>query len=71
MGARVSFGLAWFICLLCVALGVGSLLLGLLNGRTLGEFFVEENVVLIFALTVAFSGVGALVASQRPGNPIG
>jgi hypothetical protein len=26
---------------------------------------------LIFALTVAFSGVGALVASQRPGNPIG
>jgi len=71
MGARVSFGLAWFICLLCVALGVGSLLLGLLNGRTLGEFFVEENVVLIFALTVAFSGVGALVASHRPGNSIG
>jgi uncharacterized membrane protein len=71
MGARVSFGLAWFICLLCVALGAVSLLLGLLNGRTLGEFFVEENVVLIFALTVAFSGVGALVASQRPGNPIG
>ena len=71
MGARVSFGLAWFICLLCVTLGVGSLLLGLLNGRTLGEFFVEENVILIFALTVAFSSVGALVASHRPGNSIG
>ncbi|MDP8900634.1 MAG: hypothetical protein M3N33_05700, partial [Actinomycetota bacterium] len=71
VGARVSFGLSWFICLLCVALGVVSLLLGLLNGRTLGEFFVEENIVSIFALTVAFSGVGALVASHRPGNSIG
>jgi uncharacterized membrane protein len=71
MGARAFPWLAWFICLLCVALGVASLLLGLLNGRTLGEFFVEENIVLIAALTVAFSGVGALVASHRPGNSIG
>jgi uncharacterized membrane protein len=54
-----------------VALAAGSLILGLLNGRTLGEFFVEENIVLIAALTVAFSGVGALVASHRPGNAIG
>ena len=71
MGARAFPCMAWFICLLCVALGVASLLLGLLNGRTLGEFFVEENIVLIAALTVAFSGVGALVASHRPGNSIG
>ncbi len=70
-GARVSFGLAWFICLSCVTLAAGSLLLGLLNGRTMGEFFVEENIVLIVTLTVAFSAVGALVASHRPGNPIG
>ncbi len=70
-GARVSFGLAWFICLSCVTLAVGSLLLALVNGRTLGEFFVEENIVLIVTLTVAFSAVGALVASHRPGNPIG
>ncbi len=69
--SRVSFGLAWFICLLCVTLAVGSLLLGLLNGRTMGEFFVEETIVLIVTLTVAFSVVGALVASHRPGNPIG
>ncbi len=70
-GARVSFGLAWFICLSCVTLAAGSLLLALVNGRTLGEFFVEENIVLIVTLTVAFSAVGALVASHRPGNPIG
>jgi uncharacterized membrane protein len=69
--ARISPGLAWFICLMCVALAAGSLVLGLLNGRTLGEFFIEENIVLIATLAVAFSGVGALVASHRPGNSIG
>ncbi len=71
MVARLSFGVAWSICLLCVGLVVGSLVLGLLNGRTLVEFFVEENIVLIATLTVAFSGVGALVASHRPENSIG
>ena len=71
MVARISPGLAWFICLMCVALAAGSLVLGLLNGRTLGEFFIEENIVLIATLAVAFSGVGALVASHRPGNSIG
>ncbi len=69
--ARLSFGVAWSICLLCVGLAVGSLVLAFLNGRTLGEFFVEENIVLIATLAVAFSGVGALVAAHRPGNSIG
>jgi hypothetical protein len=71
VGARVYSGLAWFICLLCVALTAVSLLLAFVNGRTLDEFFVEENIVLITTLTMAFSVVGALVASHRPGNPIG
>jgi len=54
-----------------VALAAGSLLLAFVNGRTVGEFFIEENIVLIATLTVAFSVVGALVAAHRPGNSIG
>jgi hypothetical protein len=56
---------------LCVALAAASLILALLNGRTLGEIFVDEGIVAIAILTVAFSVVGALIASQRPENPIG
>jgi uncharacterized membrane protein len=56
---------------MCVALAVGGLLLGLYNGRTLTGLFVEEAITTIVALVVAFSVVGALVASQRPENPIG
>jgi len=67
---RASSWLAWSICLLCVALAVGSLLLAVLNRRTMGEIF-GEAIVTISALTVAFSVVGALIASHRPGNPIG
>jgi hypothetical protein len=63
--------LAWFVCLLCVALAAGSLLLGFLNGRTLGEIFAGENIIMIATLAVAFSAVGAMIASYRPGNPIG
>jgi len=66
VGARVYSGMAWFLCLLCVTLAAGSLMLAFLNGRTPGEFFVEENIVLIATLAVAFSIVGALVASHRP-----
>jgi hypothetical protein len=68
---KVTTRLAWLLCLLCVALAGASLILGLLNRRTLGEIFVEEGIVAIATLTVAFSVVGALVASHRPENPIG
>src|ERR687894_1674153 len=68
---KVVTRLAWFLCLLCVALAAASLILALLNGRTPGEIFVEEGIAMIATLTVAFSVVGALVASQRPENPIG
>ena len=71
MSARVATWLAWVLCLLCVGLAVGSLQLGFLNGRTLGEIFAGEDIVMIATLSVAFSAVGALIASHRPANPIG
>jgi hypothetical protein len=69
-GVRVSW-VAWTLCLSCVALAAAGLVLGVLNGRTPAEIFVEEGIAMISALTVAFSVVGALVASHRPENPIG
>jgi hypothetical protein len=71
MRARAASWLAWFLCVLCVALAVGSLLLGFLNGRTLGESLAGEDIVMIATLAVAFSTVGAMIASRRPRNPIG
>jgi len=40
MSARVAARLAWSLCALCVALAVASLILALLNGRTLAEIFM-------------------------------
>jgi hypothetical protein len=71
VGTRVYPGLAWFICILCVTLASGSLLLAVLNGRTPGEILIEESIVGIAVLTMAFSVVGALVAAHRPENLIG
>ncbi len=71
MGARVSSGLSLFVCLLCVGLAAGSLILALLNGRGPGEILIDEGIIGIATLTVAFSVVGALIASNRPENPIG
>jgi hypothetical protein len=68
---RVVARLAWSLCPLCAALAAGSLILALLNERTLGEILVKEGIVTIATLTVAFSVVGALIASHRPENPIG
>jgi hypothetical protein len=70
-GARVLFGLTWSLCTLAVSLAAGSLILGLLNGRTAGELLVDEGIVGIALLTVAFSGVGTMIASYRPENAIG
>src|ERR671916_897622 len=71
MSTRTASWLAWTACLLCGTLTAASLMLAFLNGRTLSEFFVEENIVMIATLTVAFSVVGAMIGSHRPGNPIG
>src|SRR5215217_4378849 len=71
MSIRTAAWIAWSLCLLCVALATASLILGLLNGRTLGEIFISEGIVTFATLTVSFSVVGALVASHLPENPIG
>jgi hypothetical protein len=40
MSTRVAAWLAWSLCALCLALAVASLILALLNERTLGEIFM-------------------------------
>jgi hypothetical protein len=70
---RVGAWLAWSVCLLCVALAVASLILALLNGRTLGEIFMSSgpSIVTLATLIVSFSVVGVLIASHRSENLIG
>ncbi len=68
---RGATRLAFSLCLLCVALAAGSLILGPLNGRTPGEILIDEGIIGIATLTVAFSAVGALIAAHRPENAIG
>jgi hypothetical protein len=74
MSARVVAWLAWSLCVLCVALAVASLMLALLNGRTLAVIFLAwdgPSIAALPAWTVSFSVIGALIASHRPENPIG
>jgi hypothetical protein len=74
MSARVAAWLTWSLCTLCVALAAASLILSLLNGRTLGEVFTAwsgPSIVALATLIVSFSVVGALITSHRPENPIG
>jgi hypothetical protein len=74
MSTRADAWLALSLCLLCVVLAVASLILALLNGRTLGEIFLAfdgPSIAVLPTWTVSFSVVGALVASHRPKNPIG
>src|SRR5215204_5562296 len=62
--------IAWSLCLLCVVLAVASLILALLNGRTLGEISIAGNITFA-TLILSFSVIGALIASNRPENSIG
>src|SRR5215212_2292541 len=74
MNPRAAAWLAWSLCVLCVALAAASPILALLNGHTLGEIFMAGGgppILTLATLTVSFSVVGALIASQRPENPIG
>ena len=70
---RTAAWLAWSVCLLCVALAAASLILALLNGRTLGEIFIggTPTPVTLATQIVSFSVAGALIASHRPENAIG
>src|SRR5215211_1163454 len=71
MSIRSAAWIAWSLCLLCVVLVVASLILALLNGRTLGEIFISEGIASFATMTVSFSVVGALIAAHRPENLIG
>jgi hypothetical protein len=69
MNPRAAAWLAWSLCVLCVALAAASPILALLNGRTLGQIFMAGGgppILTLATLTVSFSVVGALIASQRP-----
>jgi hypothetical protein len=57
-----------------VALATASLILARLNGRTLDDIFLARGgppIAHLAIIAVSFSVVGALIASQRPENPIG
>jgi hypothetical protein len=69
--SRRAVWLAWSLCALCVALAAGSFVLALLNGRSPREILIDEGIFAVATLAVAFSVVGALIASHRPANPIG
>jgi hypothetical protein len=75
MSIRFTAWIAWSLCLLCVALAVASLILALLNGRTLAVIFLDwssgPSIAALPTWTVSFSVVGALIASHRPENSIG
>jgi hypothetical protein len=71
MSARAVSWLAWSLCLLGVGLAAASLILALLNGRAPSEILIDEGIAAIAILAVAFSVVGAFVASHHPENPIG
>jgi hypothetical protein len=74
MNARAAAWLAWSLCLLCVALAAASLMLALLNGRTLAEIFLAwdgPTIANLLTWTVSFSVIGALIASHRSENLIG
>jgi hypothetical protein len=74
ISARVTAWLAWSLCLMSVALAAASLILALLNGRTLDDIFLARGgppIAHLAIIAVSFSVVGTLIAAHRPGNPIG
>ena len=73
MGTRAAAGLAWSVWALCaalVALGVLLYFLGpVVSPRP--EFWFSKLFPYLGALWLTYPTVGALIASRRPGNPIG
>jgi len=65
-GGRV----AWGLCVLSVGLGVGTIVLALLNGSSLGDFVVDYA-ALGPVVGIASPVLGALIVTRYPGNRIG
>jgi hypothetical protein len=76
MSSRTAARMAWALALLCVALFVASVVLLVLNRPTrvaedTSAWGTANVSFILLATALAFALVGALVASWRPGNPIG
>jgi hypothetical protein len=66
---RVVTWLPWFLVGTSLVLGVAGAIFGVLNGYSAIELAREVAVGVLLAVT--FPLVGALIASRRPGNPLG
>ncbi len=74
IGPRTASGLAWSLCLLCVALLAAGVVLLFLNGSysVEGAGWGTKNLVFVLSVVIlAFALVGALISSRIPANPIG
>jgi hypothetical protein len=68
---RAYAWLAWALWVLCVGLFALSLVLLLLTPPVRNKATPEALIVLLRVMALTFPTVGALIASQRPENPIG
>jgi hypothetical protein len=64
---RTGERLAWSLALVALALTGGGLAFGVKNGEDVWSYHGASAVVLLGA----FGGLGALLVSRRPANPIG
>ena len=71
MRTRAALWLAGILCLVGMVLSAGTLLLALLNERTLGEILIDEGILTMAILVVTLSVVGAVILAQRPENAVG
>jgi hypothetical protein len=71
MSARAAAWLAWALWALCVGLFTLTLVLLLLTPPIRNKWPPEALIVLLRVMALTFPTVGALIASQRPKNPIG
>jgi hypothetical protein len=70
MKGRFYTALAWFLCAVSVVLAGATMVLAGAN-RGVGEESLVEEFPVGAIIAVSFPVVGALIASRRPGNPVG